>query len=73
MNSKGDETRKLLCLSLLMAGGTVLHAVESRLPALGTLPGAKLGLGNIVTMLTLMSYSLADTWKVVGYCIHICT
>lgn len=66
MISKGEETRKLLRLSLLVAGGTVLHVVESHLPALSTLPGAKLGLANIVTMLTLMSYSPADTWKVVG-------
>jgi heptaprenyl diphosphate synthase len=51
---------------LLVAGGTVLHVVESYLPALGALPGAKLGLANVVTLLALMTYEPADVWKVVG-------
>ncbi len=66
MVGSGEQTRRLLRLSLLVAGGTVLHVVESYLPALGTLPGAKLGLANIVTMLALVAYSPTDTWKVVG-------
>lgn len=66
MVNGGEQTRRLLHLSLLVAGGTVLHVIESYLPALGTLPGAKLGLANIVTMLALAIYPPADVWKVVG-------
>ena len=66
MVAREEQTRRLLRLSLLVAGGTVLHVVESYLPALGALPGAKLGLANMVTMLALMAYSPADAWKVVG-------
>lgn len=66
MGTREEQTRRLLYLSLLVAGGTVLHVIESYLPALGALPGAKLGLANIVTMLALMAYPPADVWKVVG-------
>ncbi|NMA55393.1 MAG: Gx transporter family protein [Firmicutes bacterium] len=65
MNGQQEQTRKLLNLSLLAAGGTVLHALESYLPALSTLPGAKLGLANIASMLALIWYSAGDACKVV--------
>ncbi|MDK2784330.1 MAG: hypothetical protein PWQ41_655 [Bacillota bacterium] len=61
----GGQTRKLLYLSLLVATGTVLHVFEGFLPALGALPGAKLGLANLVTLLTLALYGPVETWWVV--------
>ena len=36
MVNGGEQTRRLPNLSLLAAGGTVLHVIESYLPALGT-------------------------------------
>ena len=59
------RTRRLLHLSLLISGGTALHVVEYYLPSLSVLPGAKLGLANIVTMFALTVYPAADVWKIV--------
>lgn len=61
----GGQTRKLLYLSLLVAGGTALHVFEGFLPALSALPGAKLGLANLVTLLTLTLFGPLETWWVV--------
>lgn len=60
----GGKTRRLLHLSLLVAGGTALHVFEAMLPALSVLPGAKLGLANLVTLLTLALYGPGATWWV---------
>ncbi|HHV57695.1 MAG TPA: Gx transporter family protein [Firmicutes bacterium] len=62
----GGQTRRLLHLSLLVAGGTALHVFEGLLPALGALPGAKLGLANLVTLLALTLYGPGATWWVVS-------
>lgn len=50
------DTRRLVFLSLLIAMGTALHVAETMVPIPLPLPGVKLGLANIVTLLALNSY-----------------
>ncbi|MDI3538030.1 MAG: hypothetical protein PWP58_145 [Bacillota bacterium] len=59
------QTRRLLYLSLLVAGGTALHVFEGFLPALSALPGAKLGLANLASLLALALFGPVEMWWVV--------
>lgn len=54
------DTRRLVFLSLLVAMGTALHVVEGMLPIPFPVPGVKLGLANIVTLITLYFYGVRD-------------
>ncbi len=47
------STFKMVYVALLIAIGLVLHIVESYIPIPVALPGAKLGLANIASLLTL--------------------
>jgi len=49
-------TRKMTHVALLVALALALHALEAALPLPGVIPGARLGLANIVTLLTLLLY-----------------
>jgi heptaprenyl diphosphate synthase len=51
------QTRRLVYLSLFLAMATALHVLEGLFPIPLPLPGVKLGLANIVTLLVL---SLSD-------------
>jgi heptaprenyl diphosphate synthase len=51
-----NDTRKLVTLSLLIAMGAALHAVEGMLSLPMPLPGVKLGVANIVTLLALCRF-----------------
>lgn len=51
-------TRRLVNLSLLLAMATALHILEGLFPIPLPLPGVKLGLANIVTLLVLYLYDL---------------
>lgn len=53
-------TSKLTMLSLLAAIALALYAVESALPPIVPLPGIKLGLANIITLVVLWRYSAKD-------------
>lgn len=53
-------TQRLVFLSLLVALGTALHLVEALLPLPVPLPGVKLGLANIVTLLAIYQYGFRD-------------
>lgn len=56
------ELRKFTRLSLFLAMAVVLNIMESMIPLFnGYLPGLKLGLANIVTLLVLYTYSFRDT------------
>ncbi|MCK8825596.1 Gx transporter family protein [Fuchsiella alkaliacetigena] len=46
--------KKLLYISLLVAMAIVMHIVESMLPTSVIIPGAKLGLANLIILLTLV-------------------
>ena len=50
-------TKKLTTLSLLSAIALALYAVESALPPIVPIPGIKLGLANIITLVVLWKYS----------------
>ncbi|MDI6870144.1 MAG: Gx transporter family protein [Bacillota bacterium] len=60
MRSPGEPARRpsLPRLALLLALGIVLHLVEGAFLGPLPVPGAKMGLANIVTLLTLLAYGL---------------
>ena len=49
-------TKKLTTLSLLSAIALALYAVESALPPIVPIPGIKLGLANIITLVVLWKF-----------------
>ena len=53
-------TRRLVFLAMLVAMGTALHVVEALLPIPLPIPGVKLGLANIVTLLAIYLYGFRD-------------
>jgi len=53
-------TRKMVLLSLLLAVGVGLHTIEAAIPVPIALPGAKLGLANIVTLISLYALGPAE-------------
>ncbi|NLY78008.1 MAG: Gx transporter family protein [Tissierellia bacterium] len=58
------NTRKLIFLSLLVAIGLGLGLVESMMPLPFVAPGAKLGLSNMVILITLVVFSPKDAFVV---------
>ena len=58
------NTKKLTTLSLLAAIALALYGVESTLPPLVPIPGIKLGLANIITLVVLWKYSGKDAFFV---------
>ncbi len=56
--------KKQVFLALLVAIGIILHLVEASLPALFFIPGAKLGLANIVTLIALTNFGFAAALQV---------
>lgn len=58
-----DSTR-LARLSMLAAMGIALHLLEASLPNPVPLPGAKLGLANIVVLIAVVWYGTRDALKV---------
>lgn len=57
---KGASTSRLTLLALCLALSLALFLVELRLPLFAAVPGFKLGLANIVTMLALVSFRLRE-------------
>lgn len=51
-----NKTRRLVLLALLVAVAATLHVVEGWLPVPMPVPGVKLGLANIVSLLTLIMF-----------------
>lgn len=49
-------TRKMVNIALLITFAVVIHTVEAFIPIPLPVPGAKLGLANIITLLTLIVY-----------------
>jgi heptaprenyl diphosphate synthase len=50
------NTRRMVLLALFVSMGAVLHVVEGWLPLLLPVPGAKLGLANIISVLVIAIY-----------------
>lgn len=65
-NGSASDTRRLVFLSLYIALGGTLHVVEGMLPIPLPLPGVKLGLANIVTLLVLSRCGVRDGLYVAG-------
>lgn len=59
-----NTTRKLVFISMLVTQALILSYVESMLPVI-PIPGAKLGLANIATILALSSLSLGTSLLIV--------
>lgn len=55
-----ENLKKLIYLSLLVACGMVLHFVESTIPVPFPVPGAKLGLANIIALLAITMYGTKE-------------
>ncbi len=53
-NPYSEGVRRLVLIGLLAAMGIILHFIESLLPAIAPVPGAKLGLANIITLMALV-------------------
>lgn len=54
------SAQKLTILALFATLSLAIYAVESALPPLVPIPGIKLGLANIITLVVLFSYSARD-------------
>lgn len=59
-----SSTRHLTILALYTTLALAIYGIESLLPPLLPIPGMKLGLANIVTLLVLTRYSAKDTFLV---------
>lgn len=55
------RVQKLTALALYTTLSLAVYAVESAIPPLAPIPGIKLGLANIITLLLLQHYSLRET------------
>lgn len=58
------KTNKMIFISLLVSVGLALSVLESAIPLPIALPGAKLGLSNMVVMVTLVVFGFKDGIKV---------
>lgn len=54
------QTRKLTALALYATLSLAIYAAESMLPPLAPVPGFKLGLANVITLILLLRYTLKD-------------
>jgi len=54
------EHRKTIFLSLLVSFGIVLHIIENMIPVPFPVPGAKLGLANIISLIAISFYGLKE-------------
>ncbi|MGO1368864.1 MAG: Gx transporter family protein [Senegalia sp. (in: firmicutes)] len=60
-----NKTRKIVIISLLVSQALVLHLVERIIPFNFGVPGAKLGLANIITLISLYLFGFKETLTVV--------
>lgn len=60
------KTRKILRLSLLTAVSLVLFVLENQIPAPVSVPGVKLGLGNVIVVAVLFLYGRREALAVLG-------
>jgi len=64
MNTKKSKTSKITLLALFATISLTIYYVESLLPPLVPIPGIKLGLANIITLILLKNASLKDAFFV---------
>jgi heptaprenyl diphosphate synthase len=58
------KTKKLTLLALFTAIALVISLIETALPVLVPIPGIKLGLSNIITLIMLLSFKPSETFFV---------
>lgn len=58
------KTKKLTTLAIFTTIALTIFVIESALPALVPIPGIKLGLANIVTLILLLNYKPSDAFAV---------
>ncbi|MFQ9932826.1 MAG: Gx transporter family protein [Lachnospiraceae bacterium] len=68
-----SHTKKLTILSLYTAISLSIFMIEATLPALAPIPGVKLGLANIITLLVLVRFSSKDALIVLSLRIILAT
>lgn len=61
---EGRTAQEVARLGMLLALATALHTFEAQLPAL-PIPGAKVGLANVVSLLTLYAFGLREALLIV--------
>ncbi len=63
MNQR-SQTQRLTQLALLTAVALIIFIIEAQIPPLTAIPGVKLGLTNIITLVTLYSFGRRDALMV---------
>ena len=58
------RTKKLTVISVLIASGLALGWIEAKIPAFGAIPGGKIGLANITSLLSLYLFGLPTAFTV---------
>ena len=64
MNTPHSHATRLTQLALLTAVALILFLVEAQIPPLVAIPGVKLGLANIITLVTFYLYGRRDALMV---------
>jgi len=59
------RTKKIVITALLVSLGLVLHLVEGLFPLTALVPGAKLGLANIVSVIAISIFGFSTAFQVV--------
>lgn len=59
------STKKLMFLAILLSQALVLHFIENLIPIPIPAPGVKLGLANIITMITIVIFGMKETFILV--------
>lgn len=60
-----NKTKKMVLICMLVAQAMVLFIVESMIPVPFIAPGAKLGLANIITVISIYTLSIKDTLMII--------
>ncbi len=60
------KTKKLTALAMLTALSLIIFIIEAQLPPLVPIPGIKLGLANIVTLITIYMYGRKEAFCVLA-------
>ncbi|MCT4592966.1 MAG: Gx transporter family protein [Anaeromicrobium sp.] len=60
-----SKTQKIIFISLLVSQAVVLSFIEKMIPLNFSIPGAKLGLANIITLTSLYLFSFKETFSII--------
>jgi len=58
------SVRKMTTLAMFTTLALIIYTIESAIPPLVPIPGIKMGLSNIITLVTLYRYSPKDTFAI---------